>query len=59
MKNVLILGTIATQIIDMLAGEPEIHLTLFVRNTRRLRDASATARVVDAASATRRRLAAL
>lgn len=50
MKNVLILGasgTIATQVIALLAHEADIHLTLFVRSARRLRNPPANARVVE------------
>ena len=50
MKNVLILGasgTIATQVIALLANEADINLTLFVRSARRLRNAPANARVVE------------
>lgn len=50
MKNVLILGasgTIATQVIALLANEADIHLTLFVRSARRLRHTPANARVVE------------
>jgi uncharacterized protein YbjT (DUF2867 family) len=41
MKNVLILGAsgnIAGKVIDLLSHEENIHLTLFVRNTARLRN---------------------
>lgn len=50
MKNVFILGasgTIATQVIALLANEVNINLTLFVRSARRLRNAPAAARVVE------------
>lgn len=50
MKNVLVLGAsgnIATQVIDLLAGEPGLELTLFARSLRRLRNTPPSARVVE------------
>lgn len=51
MKNVLVLGAsgnIARQVIDILAKDDSLQLTLFLRTTRRLRNANATnARVVE------------
>ncbi|WP_299585330.1 hypothetical protein [Mucilaginibacter sp.] len=38
MKNVIILGAsgnIATQVIEIMVKQDDIHLTLFLRNTRR------------------------
>ncbi|HXD78734.1 MAG TPA: NAD(P)H-binding protein [Puia sp.] len=40
MKNVLIIGAggnIASKVIDMLKGEKDVHLTLYLRSARRLR----------------------
>jgi uncharacterized protein YbjT (DUF2867 family) len=42
MKNVLILGAggkIAKHVIEFLSKEPEVHLTLFLRNTKKLKKA--------------------
>lgn len=41
MKNVIILGAngnIASRVIDILVEEDDIHLTLFLRNKRKLRN---------------------
>jgi len=50
MKSVLIIGasgTIAGQVIALLADQPELQLTLFLRSARRLRSQPAKARVVE------------
>lgn len=50
MKKVLILGAsghIAGRVIEMLAAENEIHLTLFVRNARRLKVVASRCRVIE------------
>lgn len=49
MSNVLILGAsgqIARHVIEMLAGDNDIRLTLFARNSRHISKASANARLV-------------
>ena len=51
MKNVLILGaggTIAGKVIDVLSGDGDIRLTLFLRNASRVKDrASAGCRIIE------------
>lgn len=50
MKKVLVLGaggTIARQVIDLLAKEADVELTLFARSASRLRSPPANARVVE------------
>ncbi|RZK99395.1 MAG: NAD-dependent dehydratase, partial [Hymenobacter sp.] len=50
MKKVLVLGaggTIARQVIDLLAKEADVALTLFARSASRLRSPPANARVVE------------
>lgn len=51
MKKVLILGAsgnIASHVIDLLARQPDVQLTLLVRNARRLRKSAAGARIIEA-----------
>lgn len=51
MKNVLILGAggnIADKVVDLLSNDDTIHLTLFVRNARRLRNlGAANCRIIE------------
>ncbi|HEX8022831.1 NAD(P)H-binding protein [Mucilaginibacter sp.] len=50
MKNVIILGasgSIAGHVIEILAGDADVNLTLFARNARRIKNAGANSHVVE------------